>query len=146
MPAGIHQVDVEMSFARPTRSRLVEPLMQLVFKEIGREITVPFGRISFADAMATYGSTSRTFDSVSRFAICQTAFVTRVSRLQADCRRGGVVRGFAVPGGNKYSRSQLDVLVEQAKQLGFTGLIWVPPWRAAALFGEGTERSACGPR
>ena len=40
---------------------------------------------------------------------------------------GGVVRGFAVPGGNRYSRSQLDVLVDQAKQMGFTGLIWVRP-------------------
>jgi aspartyl-tRNA synthetase len=40
---------------------------------------------------------------------------------------GGVVRGFSVKGGNKYSRSQLDVLVDQAKALGFTGLIWVRP-------------------
>ena len=45
---------------------------------------------------------------------------------------GGVVRGFAVPGGNRYSRSQLDVLVDQAKQIGFTGLIWVRPGDAAA--------------
>jgi aspartyl-tRNA synthetase len=40
---------------------------------------------------------------------------------------GGVVRGFAVKGGNRYSRSQLDVLGDQAKQMGFTGLIWVRP-------------------
>src|SRR3954466_7876321 len=40
---------------------------------------------------------------------------------------GGAVRGFAGPGGTRYSRSQLDVLVDQAKQMGFTGLIWVRP-------------------
>jgi aspartyl-tRNA synthetase len=40
---------------------------------------------------------------------------------------GGVVRGFAVPGGNRYTRNQLDGIVDQAKQMGFTGLIWVRP-------------------
>jgi aspartyl-tRNA synthetase len=59
---------------------------------------------------------------------------------------GGVVRGFAVPGGNKYSRSQLDVLVEQAKQMGFTGLIWVrpgePPLCSVKALGETTLRPA----
>ena len=59
---------------------------------------------------------------------------------------GGVVRGFAVPGGNKYSRSQLDVLVDQAKQMGFTGLIWVRPGRAAAELGEGAERGDAAAR
>jgi aspartyl-tRNA synthetase len=37
---------------------------------------------------------------------------------------GGEVRGFAVPGAAKYSRRELDELVEQAKQLGATGLVW----------------------
>jgi len=59
---------------------------------------------------------------------------------------GGVVRGFAVPDGNKYSRSQLDLLVDQAKQLGFTGLIWVrpgePPLCSVKALGEGTLRPA----
>ena len=30
--------------------------MREIFKEIGREITVPMRRLSYADAMATYGS------------------------------------------------------------------------------------------
>ena len=37
----------------------------------------------------------------------------------------GVVRGFVIPGGGSYSRSQLDDLVDQAKQLGASGLVWV---------------------
>jgi aspartyl-tRNA synthetase len=59
---------------------------------------------------------------------------------------GGVVRGFAVPGGNRYTRSQLDVLVDQAKQMGFTGLIWVrpgePPLCSVKSLGEATLRPA----
>jgi aspartyl-tRNA synthetase len=59
---------------------------------------------------------------------------------------GGVVRGFVVPGGNKYSRSQLDVIVDQAKQMGFTGLIWVrpgePPLCSVKALSEATLRPA----
>jgi aspartyl-tRNA synthetase len=37
---------------------------------------------------------------------------------------GGQVRGFAIPGAAKYSRRELDELVEQAKQFGASGLVW----------------------
>jgi aspartyl-tRNA synthetase len=51
-----------------------------------------------------------------------------------------------VPGGNRSSRSQLDVLVDQAKQMGFTGLIWVrpgePPLCSVKALGEGVLRPA----
>ena len=73
--------------------------------------------------------------------ICRTSSATPSSasfkQIVAD---GGVVRGFAVPGGNSYSRSQLDVLVDQAKQMGFTGLIWVRPGEPPLSSVEGAER------
>src|SRR5207245_2851692 len=51
------QIDVEVSFARPeTIYGLIEPLMQQIFKEIGRETRTPFCRMPYAEAMATYGS------------------------------------------------------------------------------------------
>ncbi len=40
---------------------------------------------------------------------------------------GGEVRGFVVPGAAKYSRRELDELVEQTKQLGGGGLVWARP-------------------
>jgi aspartyl-tRNA synthetase len=59
---------------------------------------------------------------------------------------GGVIRGFVVPGGNKYTRSQIDVLVDQAKEMGFTGLIWVrpsePPLSSVKALSEGTLKAA----
>jgi aspartyl-tRNA synthetase len=45
--------------------------------------------------------------------------------------QGGAVRALVVPGGNRYTRSQIDLLVDQAKQMGFTGLIWVRPGEPA---------------
>src|SRR5204862_3994122 len=59
---------------------------------------------------------------------------------------GGVIRGFAVPNGNRSTRSQIDVLVDQAKQMGFSGLIWVrpgePPVSSVKALGEATLRAA----
>src|SRR5438128_530992 len=51
------QIDVEVSFARAEIIyRLIEPLMHQIFKEIGREITTPFRRMPYAEALARYGS------------------------------------------------------------------------------------------
>ena len=36
---------------------------------------------------------------------------------------GGTVRGFVIPGAAKYSRREVDELVEQAKQAGAAGLV-----------------------
>ena len=123
------QVDVEVSFAQPeTIYNLIEPLMPAIFKEIGKEVTLPIRRMGYAEAIARYGSDKP--DLRCGMEIHDLSDVFRDSEFRvfkqivAD---GGVVRGFAVKGGNRYSRSQLDVLVDQAKALGFTGLIWVRP-------------------
>jgi aspartyl-tRNA synthetase len=59
---------------------------------------------------------------------------------------GGVVRGIVLPKGNRYSRSQLDVLGDQAKQMGFSGLIWArpgePPTSSVKAIAEGSLRAA----
>ncbi len=51
------QIDVEMSFARPELIfGLIEPLMQEIFRGVGREVTTPFRRMPYAEAIARYGS------------------------------------------------------------------------------------------
>jgi aspartyl-tRNA synthetase len=123
------QVDVEVSFAQPeTIYGLIEPLMPEIFKTIGQDVTLPIRRISYADAIARYGSDKP--DLRCGMEIHDLSSLFRESEFRvfkqivAD---GGVVRGFAVKGGNDYSRSRLDAIVDQAKALGFTGLIWVRP-------------------
>jgi aspartyl-tRNA synthetase len=123
------QVDVEVSFAQPeTIYGLIEPLMPEIFKTIGQDVTLPIRRISYADAIARYGSDKP--DLRCGMEIHDLSDLFRESEFRvfrqivAD---GGVVRGFAVKGGNDYSRSRLDAIVDQAKALGFTGLIWVRP-------------------
>src|SRR5437762_10623910 len=47
------QIDVEMSFARPDSVYgLIEPLMQQIFKEVGREMSVPIRRMPYCEAIA----------------------------------------------------------------------------------------------
>ena len=142
------QVDVEMSFARPDLIyALIEPLLQQIFKEIGREIVVPFRRMPYAEAIATYGSDKPDLRIGLEIADLSDLFRDAEFRvfkqIIADL---GVVRGFVVPGGNRYTRSQLDALVDQAKELGFAGLIWVrpgePPVSSVKALGEGTLRAA----
>ena len=142
------QIDVEMSFARPELVYgLIEPLMQTILKEIGREVTLPIRRMRYADAIAKYGSDKP--DLRFGLEIRDLSEVFRDSEFRvfkqivAD---GGVVRGFAVTAGNRYTRSQIDVLVDQAKQMGFSGLIWVrpgePPTSSVKALTEATLRAA----
>jgi len=123
------QVDVEMSFAREELIyRLIEPLMRDIFKEIGKEVAVPFRRMAYAEAIARYGSDKPDLRCGMEIHDLSAVFKDSEFRVFKEIvAKGGAVRGFSVTGGNKYSRSQLDVLVDQAKQMGFTGLIWVRP-------------------
>jgi aspartyl-tRNA synthetase len=142
------QIDVEMSFARPdTVYGVIEPLMQQIFKEIGRDVTVPIRRMPYAEAIARYGSDKP--DLRFGLAIADLSDVFR----DADYRvfkeivaGGGVVRGFAVPGGNRYTGSQIKALVDQAKQMGLAGLMWVrpgePPVSAVKGLNEATLQRA----
>jgi aspartyl-tRNA synthetase len=123
------QVDVEVSFAQPeTIYGLIEPLMPEIFKTIGQDVTLPIRRISYADAIARYGSDKP--DLRCGMEIHDLSELFRASEFRVFKQivaAGGVVRGFVVKGGNDYSRSRLDAIVDQAKALGFTGLIWVRP-------------------
>jgi aspartyl-tRNA synthetase len=120
------QVDLEMSFARPdTVFALIEPLMREIFAVIGRDIEAPFPRMSYADAIARYGSDKP--DLRCGMAIQDLRELFRESTFRVfreTVATGGTVRGFVIPGAGRYSRSEVDSLVEQAKQLGALGLVW----------------------
>ncbi len=120
------QVDLEMSFATPPMVfEIVEGALAACFREIGVDIPRPFRRMPYAEAMAKYGSDKpdlrfgleiQDFGAIfadSPFGIFREAV-----------SHGGTVRGFVIPGAAKYSRREVDELVEQAKQLGAAGLVY----------------------
>jgi aspartyl-tRNA synthetase len=121
------QVDVEISFARPeTVFGIIEPLMRDIFKVIGRDITIPFPRMSYADAMAKYGSDKPDLRPGLEIQDLRELFRESNFRVFKEIvARGGTVRGFVIPKASHYSRSEVDGIVDMAKQqLGATGLVW----------------------
>lgn len=123
------QIDVEMSFASMDLVfGMIEPLVARMFKEIDREIVTPFPRMPYAEALARYGSDKPDLRCGLEIQDVSDAF--RASEFRVFTKilsEGGVIRGIVVPGGNKYTRSQIDVLGDVAKQMGFSGLIWARP-------------------
>jgi aspartyl-tRNA synthetase len=142
------QVDVEMSFATPELIfGLIEPVIQRVFRCIDRTVDAPFRRMSYAEAIATYGSDKPDLRFGLEIRDVSAAFVESEFRVfKQIVADGGVIRGIALPGGNAYTRNQIDGLVDLAKQLGFSGLIWVrpgePPTSSVKALGEGSLRAA----
>ena len=121
------QVDVEMSFARPeTIYGVIEPLMRDIFAVIGKTIETPFPRMSYADAMAKYGSDKPDLRPGMEIQDLRALFRDSSFRVFKEIvAGGGTVRGFVIPKASHYSRSEVDGIVDMAKQqLGATGLVW----------------------
>jgi len=120
------QVDVEMSFARPeTVFNIIEPLMRDIFAVVNREIELPFPRMSYADAMAKYGSDKPDLRCGLEIQDIREFFRESSFRVFREIvAGGGTVRGFVVPNAGGYSRTEVDRIVDQAKAMGATGLLW----------------------
>jgi aspartyl-tRNA synthetase len=104
------QVDVEMSFARP----------ETIFG-----VTTPFPRMAYSDAIARYGSDKPDLRCGMEIQDLRELFRESSFRVfQEIVANGGTVRGFVVKNAGGYSRSEVDGIVDQAKQLGAKGLIW----------------------
>jgi aspartyl-tRNA synthetase len=120
------QVDVEMSFARPeTIFTMIEPLMREIFAVVGREIETPFPRMAYAEAIAKYGSDKPDLRCGMAIQDLREFFRESSFRVFREIvANAGTVRGFVVANAAAYSRSEVDGIVDQAKALGASGLIW----------------------
>jgi aspartyl-tRNA synthetase len=124
--AEFTQVDVEMSFARPeTIFGVIEPLMREIFAVTGRTIDIPFPRMSYADAIAKYGSDKPDLRCGMPIQDLRETFRESSFRVFREIvAGGGTVRGFVITNAGGYSRSEVDGIVDQAKQMGAAGLVW----------------------
>jgi aspartyl-tRNA synthetase len=122
------QIDVEMSFVdEEDVMTVVEGLMVRLFREIkGIEITTPFPRLSYTQAIETYGSDKP--DTRFGMPITDLSDLLRGTpfRVFGDAlTKGGVVAGLVAPGCAAYTRSQLDQLTDLARNMGAGGLVWM---------------------
>lgn len=123
------QIDMEMSFVDVEDIlKIGEGLMQRLFKEVmGKDITLPLPRLTYADAMNRYGSDKPD----TRFgmeiqditeAVKDVDFVVFRSAIEA----GGSVRAIVVENGaGVYTRKEIDKLTEHAKGIGAKGLAYI---------------------
>src|SRR5258706_2169269 len=116
-----------MSFARPdTVFGVIEPLMREIFKVIGRDIAIPFPRMSYADAMAKFGSDKPDLRPGLEIQDLRESFrESKFHVFKEIVAKGGTVRGFVIPKASHYSRSEVDGIVDMPKQQpGATGRVW----------------------
>ena len=120
------QVDLEMAFATEDLVfAMLEPLMGRLMALIGRDAPRPFLRLPYAEAIAKYGSDKPDLRCGMEIMDLSAAFsASEFAVFRGAIDAGGAVRGLVVSGGAKYSRRELDELVEQAKGLGAAGLVW----------------------
>ena len=132
------QVDVEMSFvAAQDVMALGEGLVRgALAAAAGIDLGPPLPRLTYADAMARYGSDKPDLRVPLEIGDVSAAFAgTAFQGFGAALGRGGVVRVLRLPGGAALTRRELDGLTEQAKARGAGGLAWF------LLAGDGPERA-----
>ena len=119
------QVDMEISFLSDQDIQdITEGMIAKVMKDTkGIDVTLPFPRMSYDDAMNNYGSDKPD----TRFEMLLQDLTEVVKDVdfkvfsQAPVVKAIVVKGNA----DKYSRKNIDKLTEFAKQFGAKGLAWV---------------------
>lgn len=119
------QVDLETSFLTEQEIQdITEGLIARVMKETkGIEVTLPFPRMKYDDAMALYGSDKPD----TRFEMLLQDLTDLVKGVdfkvfsEAPAVKTIVVKGAA----DNYSRKDIDKMTEVAKQYGAKGLAWV---------------------
>ena len=119
------QVDLETSFLTEQEIQdITEGLIARVMKETkGIEVSLPFPRMKYDDAMALYGSDKPD----TRFEMLLQDLTDLVKGVdfkvfsEAPAVKAIVVKGAA----NNYSRKDIDKMTEVAKQYGAKGLAWV---------------------
>lgn len=122
------QLDVEMSFVdEEDVFAVIEPLMARIARETqGVEVATPFPRMTYEDMMARYGSDKPDLRYGMEMADLGEVFSGTGFRAFASAlAEGGVVKGFAAPGGGALSRKELDDLVQVTKERGAAGLVWL---------------------
>ena len=120
------QIDLEMSFVeRDDVLTVTEGIIKSIMAVIGVEVATPFPRMSYAEAMARYGSDKPDIRFGLEFVDLSTVFAgtefKAFAGVLADC---GQIKGINAKGAAGLSRRELDELVAFAQGFGAKGLAY----------------------
>jgi len=121
------QIDVEMSFIDETDIMdIMESLMTHLFKTcLNRELSIPFPRLSYADAVARYGKDNP--DTRFALELRELTDIVKVSEFKLFrevVATGGIVKAIKVDAGKDLSRKDMDDLKDYVAAYGAKGLAW----------------------
>ncbi len=119
------QIDIEMSFIDEVQLQtLIEGMVKRIWKEVLEvELEAPFLRMTYEDAMRTYGVDRP--DMRFELPLCEVTEAVRTSGFrifEGAVAKGGIVKCLRIPDGARLSRSQLDGLTDFAKPYGIRGI------------------------
>jgi aspartyl-tRNA synthetase len=116
------QLDIEMSFVDQDDVIAVsEEILVALWALVGHEVQTPIPRITYADAMARFGTDKPDLRMGQELVDCTDYFTDTPFRVFQAPYVGAVV----MPGGASQPRKQLDAWQEWAKQRGARGLAYV---------------------
>ena len=116
------QLDIEMSFVdQDDIIELGEALATAIWALIGYQVTTPFSRITYADAMERYGTDKPDL----RFETEITDLTGFFAETQFRVFQADYVGAVVMPGGASQPRRTFDAWQEFAKQRGHRGLAYV---------------------
>jgi len=116
------QLDLEMSFVEQDDVIAVaEEILVALWRLVGADVPTPLPRITYAEAMARYGSDKPDLRMGQELVECTEFFKDTGFRVFQAPYVGAVV----MPGGASQPRKQLDAWQEWAKQRGARGLAYV---------------------
>ncbi len=121
------QMDMEMSFVdEGDIIQIIEGLVVTVFdKVLGKKVSAPFPRISYKEAMTSYGCDAP--DLRFGMKIKDVSGIVQKSDFKVfldTIKSGGQVRGINAAGCGSYSRKDIDDLTAFVAQFGAKGLAW----------------------
>ena len=123
------QVDIETSFLSAEEiQEMMEGLLKKVMKDtLGVEVTIPFPRLSFAEAMSRYGNDKP--DTRFALELIDVADIVKDSDLKVFStvvENGGHVKALNLKGlADEYSRKDADSLAQFVAKYGAKGLAWL---------------------
>ncbi|QCW50957.1 aspartate--tRNA ligase [Nocardioides dongxiaopingii] len=116
------QLDIEMSFVEQDDVLAVaEEILSALWALVGHEVPTPLPRMTYAEAMARFGSDKPDLRMGLELTECTEFFADTTFRVFQAPYVGAVV----MPGGASQPRKQLDAWQEWAKQRGARGLAYV---------------------
>ena len=116
------QLDIEMSFVdQDDVIAVAEDVLVALWQLVGYDVPTPLPRMTYAEAMARFGSDKPDLRMGQELVDCTAYFADTEFRVfQAPC-----VGAVVMPGGGDQPRRQFDAWQEWAKQRGARGLAYV---------------------